>query len=325
MSRDLERFRKMNQKSVSIVIPAFNEELGILEFLYELKLMIENLTSFCWEVIVIDDGSTDATSELLTRNSPLKIKLVKLSKNFGHQAALEAGYSAASGDYIVTMDSDFQHPISKIPYMLKIAIEGSYDIVQGVRETKNSENKYRKLASKIAYRTISVFNSKATRHAGDYRLITKRLLQLILQYQETNKAHRFLIQEFGFRTHFFTFVSENRRYGKSNYSVRESFRIFQKGLLSYSATPLLGILWTGVITFIFFILYTCVIFAQRFKGAEVIPGWTSTMLVILIFSSLQMISIATLGYYIYLILGIVRRKPGYLVDYMINVEPHEQP
>lgn len=303
----------MDKKLISIIIPVFNEELGILQFLDDLRATLSEQSDLAWEVIVVDDGSTDQTLSLLESNSPLDIKLVRLIRNFGHQAALEAGLRNATGSHIVTMDSDFQHPVSKVRMMVDEAISGNFDVVQGVRETLDSESLLRRWMSKFAYRLIRLLNPETILHAGDFRVISRRVLDLLLSMPESDKAFRFLIRDLGFRTKLFPFRSDKRRFGKSRYRRSESIHIFQIGLLNYSLRPVLIIFWVGFSTLFISIGYVLFIVYNFINEANFVPGWTSVVLLILLFSSFQMISIAILGYYVNCILRIVRRKPKYVI------------
>lgn len=305
---------------ISVILPVFNERLGIIQFLEEISnKLVKQFPSDSWDIILVDDGSDDGSSTEVMEHSPVHLKLIQLTMNFGHQAAIQAGYAHATGDWIVSMDADFQHPVAVVQEMINEAKKEPCDIIQGVRETGNSESKFKSFSAKLAYRIIRVIKKDSIPNAGDFRVLSRRALNSLMELPDERKTFRFLINDAGYRVKFWHFKSDNRKHGQSRYSFNHSVKIFQDGVLTYSRAPLMFIFIMGIITLIFSLLYGLYIILQLVSGGNPVPGWTSIILVLLVFFSIQFIAVSIIGYYLSYLISIVRKKPPYVINKIIEI------
>lgn len=300
---------------LSIVIPAFNESDGIVHFLTSLKNVVAQLQN-SYEVIVVNDGSTDATLKKLLAFDWPEIVVVDLVANSGHMPALEAGLRASKGDLVITMDADLQHPVEYIPRMIDIHFATGCDVVVGVRDRGSETSWLRKKASLNFYKLLSqISRFTIEENAADFRLLTRPTLNQILNSPELTKIFRFLISDYGFKIETFHFSSPQRIYGESKYNYRALLRLATQSVLGFSTAPLTAISVGGVIFLAIAVFYTSFVMIAYFLGRST-PGWTSIMLFLTFFSSLQFIALGIIGRYLVEILREIRRRPSYLVRHV---------
>jgi dolichol-phosphate mannosyltransferase len=301
---------------LSVIAPAFNEAEGIQYFLTELRDVLNNFEfpDNEYEVIIVNDGSSDSTKEKVLSFGWKQVCLINLMSNSGHMAALEAGIAKAKGDLVVTMDSDLQHPPKFIIEMVRIQNETSCDVVIGVRIRGAESSWLRRTLSSNFYRLLSKI-SKVEVHvdAQDFRLMTNRVVATLNSLPEISKVYRFLIGALGFEVRSISYFAPERKYGKSKYSLMHLWRLAVNGVIGFSTFPLSAIFAGGVAIFLISIAYIFFIVINIKQSSEV-PGWTSLMLTFLSLSSLQFISIGIMGRYISQILSEVRRRPNYLIE-----------
>lgn len=297
---------------LSVVIPAFNEEEGITYFLIHLKASLADLP-YELEVIVVNDGSTDNTAESVRTFDWPALRLVNLVGNSGHMAALEAGLLNTSGDYIVTMDSDLQHPPELLPAMIKSIVENNADVIVGIRIRGNENSKLRNLSSEVFYRVLSMLSRvHIEKNAGDFRIMKRLVADVLVNLKESNKIFRFLIGNFGFKVQKIYFESPERKYGESKYRIKQLWKLAIHSLISFSTAPLTAIFFGGVAIFLFGLVFVTYLIIQFYAG-EVQPGWTSVVVLVAGLSSVQMISIGILGRYIAEILQELRARPKFII------------
>jgi dolichol-phosphate mannosyltransferase len=313
-------------KLISIIIPMFNEEASCGGFYDELVPVINSLP-YRFELIFVNDGSVDRTQQILESilEKDRRVQIIQLSRNFGHQAALCAGLENASGDYIITMDGDGQHPPRLIPEMIQLA-ENGYDIVQTQRLDDEEKSSFKKRTSKWFYQLINQIGDTKTLPGGaDFRLITKQVLDNLLAMPEYHRFLRGMVSWLGFRSVVIPFHPEERLAGESKYSLKKMLKLGSDAVFSFSLVPLYVGLSAGGIFFILAVIE--VIYVLSFwisgKSAELTPGWSSLMFMMLIIAAVLMILLGFIGIYVGYIFQEVKHRPVFVIKEK-KVHPNNQ-
>jgi glycosyltransferase involved in cell wall biosynthesis len=297
---------------LSVVVPAYNEAEGIRYFLKELKFVLDEIP-YNYEVIIVNDGSTDETSEEIMKFGWKQIREVQLINNSGHMAALEAGLRSSTGDFVVTMDADSQHPAQLIPKMIELQTKAGVDVVNGVR-IRGTENSYfKRKVSSLFYRMLSrITNIKIQRDAGDFRLMSREVVDTLVSLPETTKVFRFLIPALGYEYRNVFFKSPVRSHGQSKYKVSHLTQLAISSIIGFSTAPLSAIFFSGLIIFLGATIYIFYLVVTMNVGKQV-PGWTSVMVALVGLSAIQTISIGIVGRYIGQILTELRKRPRFII------------
>lgn len=306
---------------ISVVTPAFNEEDGITHFLRTLESELSLLDSHNQiEIVVVNDGSSDQTeNEVIKYNSP-NVILVNLVSNSGHMAALEAGLRYATGDLVVTMDSDLQHPPSMIVEMLNIQRETRCDVVLAERKRGKEETFLRRWSSILFYKVLSkITEIEIHNNVADFRLMTRSVVNTLINVPEKQKVFRFLISALGFKVEKLEFVAPQREFGKSKYSVKHLVKFAIDIVIGFSIRPLVWIFIFGVF---FLIIASCylIFLITSYLSGTILQGWTSLMFVLVALSSFQLLAIGVIGRYLGQVLIEIRGRPNYLIRNTHNSE-----
>lgn len=306
----------MPQRSIDFVIPLYNEQESLAAFH---KLLDETeLTRYSRRYIYVNDGSTDRTPQMLDQlaSSDPRIKVIHLSRNFGHQAALSAGLDTATADVVISMDGDGQHPPSLIPEMLRLH-EAGYDIVQAQRlDDIHSGSLFKRATSASFYKLVSLVGEvKLAPGTSDFRLLSRAALDALRGLPEYHRFLRGMIVWIGFPNVMLPYKPGVRLAGKPKYSIKRMLSLASDGFFSFSLVPL----WIGLILGAAFILlagielaYTTYVWLGGHR-AQLAPGWTSLVLILTVASAISMILQGVLGIYIGMIFKEVKRRPVYLV------------
>ena len=296
---------------LSVVVPVFNEELGIKEFAQELRNHLDAL-KIDYEVIFINDGSKDSTQQIIDQITWPQLKSYEFRFNAGHMSALEAGLNKSQGEKIITMDSDLQHPPSYIKEFLKIQKETSADVVYGIRNSRKEDNFFKRFTAAIYYflmKKLSGINIRA--NAADYRLIVKEVRDVLISLDEQDKIFRLLIPSLNFKEAELSFVADKRKYGKSKYGIRNMGLLAISSVLSFSTKPLRWAIWIGLWAVLISILWIIYIFVAQISG-WVIQGWTSLIAAVVLFAGVQLLILGIVGQYIGQIYVTQQRRPKYI-------------
>jgi Glycosyltransferases involved in cell wall biogenesis len=301
---------------VTIVVPVCNEQENISSLFEEVKKYVPD-----FELLYVDDGSTDGTllsiQELTLTNS--NVKCISLSRNFGHQNALMAGLQYATGDIIVTMDGDMQHPPSTIPTMIKKLQEG-FDIVITKRISTKNISALKKLYATIFYRFInSISDTHVEPNASDFRAFNRKVLDSILLFKEKELFLRGIFSWIGFKTATINFDAPERLYGKTKYSFSKMSRLALKGITAFSFKPLRIAVLIGLIISLAAFAFGIFALVSYYRG-ETVPGWASTIIAIMLLGGTQLLAIGLLGEYIASLFVETKNRPLFLVDKKINIE-----
>ena len=310
-------------KKISIIIPMYCEEEVVEECYKRFTNMLEKLENYDYEIIFIDDGSKDKTLELLEEiaKKDKKIKIISFSRNFGHQATVTAGLKEVAGDAVVIIDADMQDPPELIPDMLKLWEDGN-DVIYGKRKTRKGESAFKLLSAKMFYRTLNALsNVEIPNDTGDFRLVDRKVVDVINSMPEHNKFLRGLFSWVGFEQKAYEYERQERYAGKTKYPLKKMVKLASDGIIGFSTKPLKIVAGLGTIAIIISILiliYAILSFA--FKWNSLTPGWTSIMVTVTFFSGTILISLWMMGEYIARIYDESKNRPQYIIDKKINME-----
>lgn len=298
-------------KNLSVVIPAFNEEKNIVYIYQKLK---DSLNDYEYELIFVDDGSSDKTFQEINKISKAdkNVKGLSFSRNFGHQIALLAGLKESENDYVVMMDCDGQHPPEIIPELLKKLDEG-YDIVNTRRVSTKGVSFFKKLSSKLYYRFLNFLTDIEIEYSSsDYRVMTRQAVDAFLTMEEQNRFTRGMISWMGFKQDIVEYHAQERFAGSTKYTLKKMFRLGIDGITSFSAKPLQVSLFFGLIALLLGFFYGVYALVVYFLG-QAIPGWTSLLLTILFLGGIQLLGIGILGGYLAKIFNEIKGRPHYFI------------
>lgn len=304
-------------KTVSVVVPVYFQEKGLNELHKRLTQVLSNIDGYNYEIILINDGSTDRSFEIMkeiNQKDP-HVKVVNFSRNFTQQAAIVAGLKLANGHAIVIIDDDLQDPPEVIPSMLQKWEEG-YQVVYGVRTKRPGESFFKLFTAKLFYRLISKLSDvKLPVDSGDFRLIDKRVRDVLIDMKEQSRYMRGLTAWVGFKQYGLKYERDARFAGKTNYNFFKLMRFAVNGITSFSEKPLLLSGYIGLVaTFIAFLFMIAMVVVRVVSPQNTIIGWTSTVTVIVFFGGLQLISLGIIGIYVGKIYLQVKERPLYIVD-----------
>ena len=310
----------------SFVIPVMNEEAVLGELHSRLSAVADELDGES-EFVLVDDGSTDGSRAkmLELREKDPRVKVVSLSRNFGHQLAISAGLDFAAGAAIVTMDADLQDPPELVPEMVARWREG-FDVVHAVRPVRRGESRIKQAGRRLFYRVLlRAAEVPLALDAGDFRLVDRRVADIVRSMREPNRYLRGLFAWVGYRQTTVTYEREPRAGGEAKYSWRRLATLGANGVLSFSTAPLRLILGLGfVIAGVAFLLALTAI-VLKLAGTYDLPGWASLVVTFSFFSGVQLILLGTVGLYVGRIHDQGKHRPLYLVDEAHGFEREPRP
>jgi glycosyltransferase involved in cell wall biosynthesis len=304
-------------KLLSVVAPIYNEEALIEEFYGR---VCRALQGFRFEIVLVDDGSSDRSGEILERlaDSDPRVSVVFLSRNFGHQTALTAGLDHARGDAVVMLDADLQDPPELIPTMLQHWREGC-DVVYAVREQRDGESRFKLTTARWFYKLFDKLAQVELEHnAGDFRLLDRRALDALLSMRERNRFLRGMTVWVGYRQAAVPYRRDPRYAGETKYTLSKMLRFSLDAMSSFSHRPLqLATLFGFVISTLAFIAIPVVV-ALRIVGSY-LPGFGTLTIAVLLLGGIQLIALGIIGEYVGRIYDEVKGRPLYLVKAVRNV------
>jgi glycosyltransferase involved in cell wall biosynthesis len=303
--------------TLSVVVPLFNEADNVPELLRRITEVIRGLRvpPAAYEIILIDDGSKDTTLQQLlsAADADSHLRVISLSRNFGHQIAATAGLDAAHGDAVVLMDGDLQDPPELIEQFLEKFREG-YDVVYATRRRRAGESAFKLFTASVFYRTIRrLTNVSIPVDTGDFRLISRRVVVALRDSRERHRFIRGLISWVGYRQTGIEYDRAERYSGASKYPVSKMLKFAIDGITAFSEIPLRFASWFGfAVSLIAFIVALAEIAIKIFTGYN-LPGYTSTIFAILFLGGVQLIGIGILGEYVGRIYDEIKGRPLYLI------------
>ena len=300
--------------TLSIVIPMFNEEAVLPLLVERLRPLADGLHT-AYEVVAVDDGSSDATPvllERLRRDWP-ELRVVRLRANSGHQAAISAGLQRARGDFVVTIDADLQDPPEVIAEMLRVAREQGVDVVYGVREDRSTDTAFKRHSAGLFYRAIRrLADIDAPVDAGDYRLMSRATVDAINSLPEHNRVLRFVVPALGFPSASVGYTREVRAAGTSKYPLAKMLRLSVDSVTGFSLTPLRFATWLGLLGGLAALGVLAYAVIARIFG-HALPGWTSTVVIVAAVGAVQLLALGILGEYVGRMYGAMQARPTYFV------------
>jgi dolichol-phosphate mannosyltransferase len=299
---------------LSFVIPVHNEQHNVAELHRRLDAVLASLGEDA-ELIFVDDGSGDATYPLLVELNGMdpRVKVVRLSRNFGHQLAISAGLDLAAGDAVVVMDGDLQHPPETVPALVARWREG-YDVVYGVMQSR-PEGWLKRTTAGLFYRLLArLVRIDVPAAAGDFRLVDRRAVAAFKAMRETNRYVRGMFSWVGFRQTSVPYDVPPRHAGRSSYTFTRMLKLAADGIFSFSTRPLRLVLGLGFVVSVCAVLFGIASLVSKYAGVYVVPGWVTLVLVTSFIGGVQLFVLGMVGEYIGRIYDEVKRRPLYLVS-----------
>jgi dolichol-phosphate mannosyltransferase len=302
---------------LSVVSPVYCEELGIDEFHRRLAAVLDGLAGTCAaEIVYVNDGSTDsslARLRAIAATDP-RVRVLDLSRNFGHQLAITAGIERARGDAVIVIDSDLQDPPEVIPAMVARWQEGN-KVVYGIRTRRAGESRFKLLTARIHYRLLDRFADVRMPHdAGDFRLMDRAVVDVLKQMQEENRYMRGMVAWVGFQQCGVEYEREARYAGTTAYTFRKMLRLAVDAVTGFSDRPLRMMTGLGLIaTAVGLASGVYVIVAELVGNSDTLRGWASLMTAVLFMGGIQLLCVGIIGEYIGRIYRETKRRPLYVV------------
>lgn len=305
---------------LSVVVPVYNESAVLRAFYRRATAAFRAIQGFEYEIIFVDDGSTDDSfkqlSELAGRDPHLRV--IKFSRNFGHQIAITAGIDHATGDCVAVIDADLQDPPEVIAEMAQRWLEG-YDVVYGVRAHRDGEKAFKLFTASVFYR---LFNAIAKidipADVGDFRLMSRRATNELARLREKDRFVRGLVSWIGFKQTGVRYHREKRHAGETKYPYRSMLKFALDGITSFSTLPLRIATWFGYAASTLAFVYLASVFVQKALG-HTVQGWATIMVAVLFLGGVQLICLGIVGEYIGRIFMEIKPRPMYVVDQKIGV------
>lgn len=313
-------------KKVSIIIPCYNEEENIPLIYKALSEVCERLTNYRWEFLFIDDGSKDNSLNLLEqlRSADHRVNFIEMSRNFGKEVAMLAGFDYTQGDCAIIIDADLQHPPHIISKMLEKWEEG-YDDVYGKRISRGKESIARKILTKQYYRILS----KSSRidvlpNVGDFRLLDKACIDALRQMRENNRYTKGMYCYIGYKKTFVEFYQGDRIKGKSSWNLNSLLKLSIEGIMSYTTAPLKLSTYMGLFVSIGTFLYMLYVLVKTLIFGDPVQGFPTLLIVILFLGGIQLLSLGIIGEYLARVFIETKRRPVYFVRKYNGARPERE-
>jgi glycosyltransferase involved in cell wall biosynthesis len=307
---------------ISIVVPVYNESEVIGTFYERASRVFAAIEGFDYELIFVNDGSSDGSYERLSRFAAAdpRVRVLKFSRNFGHQIAITAGIDYAHGDCVVVIDADLQDPPEVINAMIEQWREG-FDVVYGVRAEREGEGTMKLATAALFYRLLGRLTTiQIPVDVGDFRLLSRRAVDQLKQLREKDRFVRGLVSWIGFKQTGVTYHRDKRYAGETKYPYRKMIKFALDGITSFSTAPLKLASWMGYGAALLAILYLLSVFVQKLLGYTV-DGWATIMVALLFLGSVQLICLGILGEYLGRIFNEVKPRPMYVVEEVLSPTP----
>jgi polyisoprenyl-phosphate glycosyltransferase len=315
----------MNQKTtsskklISVVVPVYNEEQVIGTFYERAVSALASLEGFDYELIFVDDGCRDGSYRQLTefaRRDP-GVRVIKFSRNFGHQIAITAGVDHAHGDCVVVIDADLQDPPEVIKSMID-AWNNGFDVVYGVREEREGESAMKLLTASLFYKLLGhVAKIQIPANVGDFRLMSRRAVDELKQLREKDRFVRGLVSWIGFKQTGVLYHRDKRYAGETKYPYRKMIKFAMDGIASFSTLPLKLATWLGYATSLMAFLYLISVIVQKILGMTV-QGFATIMVAMMFLGGVQLICLGILGEYLGRIFNEIKPRPMYIIEELIE-------
>ena len=306
---------------LSVIIPCYNEALVVRET-YKRLHAVFSTQPYKVEFIFLNNRSEDNTFSILKELASKDpcVKVINMSKNFGHQGSVTCGINHCSGDVAAVIDADLQDPPEAILEMLKIMEHEQANVVYGVRKVRKGENWFKLTTAKLFYRALNrMSDTKFPVDTGDFRIIDRKVIQAFNGFKEKNKYVRGLISWMGFKQVPYYYERQERFAGETKYPLKDMLKFAAIGMFYFSKKPLKIATFTGFLAVLAGVFYAfLVLIAKLFSSDIAVSGWTSTIILIVFFGGVQLLTIGVLGQYIGNLFDEAKNRPEYIIDEKIN-------
>ncbi|GAB3810536.1 glycosyltransferase family 2 protein [Kribbella italica] len=301
---------------LSVVVPMYDEQEVLPIFFDRMRPLLDGL-GVSYELLVVDDGSRDATASMLLAAATdwPQLRLVRLLRNSGHQAAISAGFRRARGNYVVTIDADLQDPPEVIAELLATARDRDVDVVYGVRSDRSSDSWAKRTTARMYYRLMCrLVGRDIPFDAADFRLVSRRVVDAVNALPEDGRVFRLVIPWLGFPSAEVRYVRAERAAGVTKYNLRKMLRLAFDSVTAFSAAPLRLATWLGLFGGLLSVAFVIGALAIKLTGQS-IPGWTSTVLAVAVIGAIQLLCLGLLGEYVARLFQSSQKRPQFLVGY----------
>jgi len=307
-------------KELAVVIPVFNEESIISQNLAEIRRVL-NETGISCRYLLIDDGSTDSTWAVLQdlRELYKDLSAIRLSRNFGKEAAISAGLDNIDANLYLIMDSDLQHPPHYVKDMLNLMEKEQADIVNGVKSARNKENIIYRYCAKKFYRLLRLLTGLELIDSSDFKLLNRRVVDALRRFDEKSLFFRGLVNWVGFKSVSFPFTVDQRTNGASRFTTGKLLKLAQHSTLAYSGKPLYLTILAGF-TFLAIAAILAIQTLYNYLSGVALSGFTTVILLILFTGALILISLGIIGVYLALIYDEIKGRPRYIISEYAGLE-----
>lgn len=302
-------------KKITILIPAYNEEEVLPQLMERLNKVTRSIPQYAFEYLFINDGSSDQTLEILKKQKiqDSRIRYMDLSRNFGKETAMLAGFDNARGDAVIILDADLQQPPETIPEMIQWWDQG-YEDVYAIRKKRDGETRRKEWTSKIFYKVIDKMSpTKVYPQAGDFRLLDRKCIEALKQIRENERYTKGMYGWIGFKKKEIQYVADERAAGVTKWSWSNLFKLAMDGITSYSTVPLK--IWSYIGFFISFIAFLFLAFeiGKTFLFGTDVAGYPTLLAAILFLGGIQLISLGVIGEYLGRVFVETKRRPPYFI------------
>jgi polyisoprenyl-phosphate glycosyltransferase len=311
-----EVLMRTEQPVLSVVVPMYDEEEVLPIFFERMRPLLASL-GISYELLVVDDGSRDKTAALLLEAAKAwpQLRVLRLLRNSGHQAAQSAGFRRARGEFVVTIDADLQDPPEVIADFLKAARDQDVDVVYGVRSDRSSDTWLKRTTARLYYRLMCrLVGKQIPFDAGDFRLVSRRVVDAVNALPEDGRVFRLVIPWLGFPSAEVPYVRAERAAGTTKYNLTKMLRLAFDSVTAFSAAPLRLATWLGLLGGAMSGLFVVGALIIKLTGRG-IPGWTSTVLAVSVIGAIQLLCLGLLGEYVARLFQSSQRRPQFLVGY----------
>ena len=304
---------------LSIVIPFYNESESIVEFAAQLRASVETI-GVEYEIVFVNDGSTDNSVELIEQMKWSNARVISFVANAGHMAALDAGYRASAGRYVVSLDADLQHPPTLIPVLYATAWTKGVDVVYAARATRERDSFFKRTTALVYYRMMrSLTDVDVQNSAADFRLISRRVVAVIRALPPGQQVFRLLIPSFGFASETIAYEASERFAGESKYSLRKMLNLSASSVVAFTTKPLTISIRIGLLVSLIAMIGFVYVIVTYFTG-NALQGWASVLSTLLLLFGLLFVILGVFGLYLGTILQTVMARPVYIIEADHSVE-----